>query len=132
MKYNKNNILIVDFILLYLYYMLYYNNISMIYFKIIVKYNINNPKLFHNKSIYSEVHGVFVYCYNNLLNAEIRSGKEESVYMEFNTPVAAYRKRGWLNIAHWEVRQQIFLMRETAAAIECKQIVGSYVVKFDR
>lgn len=36
------------------------------------------------------------------INVEIRSGKEESVYMEFNTPVAAFGKRGWLNIAHWE------------------------------
>ncbi|MPN33064.1 hypothetical protein SDC9_180547 [bioreactor metagenome] len=36
------------------------------------------------------------------INAEIRSGKEESVYVEFNTPVAAFGKRGWLNIANWE------------------------------
>lgn len=36
------------------------------------------------------------------INVEIRSGKEESVYVEFNTPVAAFGKRGWLNIAHWE------------------------------
>jgi hypothetical protein len=36
------------------------------------------------------------------INSEIRSGKEESVYVEFNTPVAAFGKRGWLNIANWE------------------------------
>lgn len=36
------------------------------------------------------------------INAEIRSGIEESVYVEFNTPVAAFGKRGWLNIANWE------------------------------
>lgn len=36
------------------------------------------------------------------INAEIRSGQEESVYVEFNTPVAAFGKRGWLNIANWE------------------------------
>ena len=28
------------------------------------------------------------------INVEIRSGKEESVYVEFNTPVAAFGKRG--------------------------------------
>lgn len=36
------------------------------------------------------------------INAETRNGKEESVYVEFNTPVTAFGKRGWLNIAHWE------------------------------
>lgn len=36
------------------------------------------------------------------INAEIRRDKEESVYVEFNAPVAAFGKRGWLNIAHWE------------------------------
>lgn len=37
------------------------------------------------------------------INAEIRgeSGNEE-LYIEFNTPVEAEGKRGWLNIAHWE------------------------------
>lgn len=36
------------------------------------------------------------------INVEIRTNTEESVYLEFNTPVAAHGKRGWLNIAHWE------------------------------
>ena len=37
------------------------------------------------------------------INAEIRGeGGHESVYVEFNTPVASCGKRGWLNIAHWE------------------------------
>ena len=36
------------------------------------------------------------------INVEIRRGKEESVYVEFNTPVAAFGKRGWLNISNWE------------------------------
>lgn len=44
------------------------------------------------------------------INAEIRGGKgdglesgeTENVYIEFNTPVAAFGKRGWLNIASWE------------------------------
>lgn len=37
------------------------------------------------------------------INAEIRRTKEkETLYLEFNTPVAAFGKRGWLNIAHWE------------------------------
>lgn len=42
------------------------------------------------------------------INAEIRSetnaesGISETVYIEVNTPVAAFDKRGWLNIANWE------------------------------
>lgn len=36
------------------------------------------------------------------INAEIRQGGEETVYLEFNTPVEGFGKRGWLNIAHWE------------------------------
>lgn len=35
------------------------------------------------------------------INAELR-GDGETAYVEFNTPVAAKGKRGWLNIAHWE------------------------------
>ena len=34
------------------------------------------------------------------INAEIRG--EEEVYLEFNTPVAARGRRGWLNIATWD------------------------------
>lgn len=33
------------------------------------------------------------------INAEICEGE---AYIEFNTPVAALGKRGWLNIAHWQ------------------------------
>ncbi len=36
------------------------------------------------------------------INAEIRQGAEETVYLEYNTPVGGHGKRGWLNIAHWE------------------------------
>lgn len=36
------------------------------------------------------------------INSEIRSGQQETVYLEYNTPVEAQGKRGWLNIAHWE------------------------------
>ncbi len=32
------------------------------------------------------------------INAEIRGS---DFYMECNTPVSAYGKRGWLNIANW-------------------------------
>jgi len=32
------------------------------------------------------------------INAEICGGR---IYLEFNTPVAAYGKRGWLNIDNW-------------------------------
>lgn len=37
------------------------------------------------------------------INTEIRKTKEiEVIYIEFNTPVSAFGKRGWLNIACWE------------------------------
>ena len=36
------------------------------------------------------------------INAEIRTDKTETVYIEYNTPVEGFGKRGWLNIAHWE------------------------------
>lgn len=38
------------------------------------------------------------------INTEIRDeGKEnQRAYVEFNTPVAAHGKRGWINIANWE------------------------------
>ncbi|MBQ8646569.1 MAG: hypothetical protein IJ484_00300 [Oscillospiraceae bacterium] len=37
------------------------------------------------------------------INAELRGeGDAAAAYVEFNTPVAACGKRGWLNIAHWE------------------------------
>ena len=47
------------------------------------------------------------------INAEIRksegcgieNGEEEMVYIEFNTPVAAFGRRGWLNIANWESQE---------------------------
>ena len=35
------------------------------------------------------------------INAEIRQDIVETVYIEFNTAVEAYGKRGWLNIAYW-------------------------------
>lgn len=34
------------------------------------------------------------------INAELRD--ESTAYVEFNVPVEARGKRGWLNIAHWE------------------------------
>lgn len=34
------------------------------------------------------------------INAEIRG--EDFFYIEYNTPVEGFGKRGWLNIAHWE------------------------------
>lgn len=34
------------------------------------------------------------------INAEIRA--DNTTYMELNTAVEGYGKRGWLNIAHWD------------------------------
>ncbi len=36
------------------------------------------------------------------VNAEIRKEKNETIYLEYNTPVEGFGKRGWLNIAHWD------------------------------
>ena len=36
------------------------------------------------------------------INAEIRTEKQKTVYLELNTPVEGFGKRGWLNIAHWD------------------------------
>lgn len=36
------------------------------------------------------------------INAEIRTNEKETVYLELNTPVEGFGKRGWLNIAHWD------------------------------
>lgn len=40
------------------------------------------------------------------INAEIRNnegtfGKNDTFYMEYNTPVSGFGRRGWLNIANW-------------------------------
>lgn len=37
------------------------------------------------------------------INAEIRTAQTEQLYIELNTPVEGFGKRGWLNIAHWEI-----------------------------
>lgn len=36
------------------------------------------------------------------INAELRGEENPTVYLELNTPVSAFGKRGWLNVAHWE------------------------------
>ena len=36
------------------------------------------------------------------INAELRTGEKETLYLEYNTPVEGFGKRGWLNIARWE------------------------------
>ena len=36
------------------------------------------------------------------INAEIRTEEKETFYIEYNTPVEGFGKRGWLNIGHWE------------------------------
>ena len=44
------------------------------------------------------------------INAEIRD--ENSVYLEFNTPVAFENRRGWLNIANWSGKNGLVFRRE--------------------
>ncbi len=56
------------------------------------------------------------------INAEIRSGQESAheetdsgrepvIYLEFNTPVEAGERRGWLNIANWKSRHDELICR---------------------
>ncbi len=47
------------------------------------------------------------------INAEIR--QNETVYLEFNTPVEAFGKRGWLNIAHWSNTEGLSYQRNGSA-----------------
>ena len=52
------------------------------------------------------------------INAEIRKdGEAETVYLEFNTPVAAFGKRGWLNIDHWETPVDEFSYERRGSAV---------------
>ena len=48
------------------------------------------------------------------INAEIRTDDTETAYIEFNTPVEGFGKRGWLNIAHWESPSVSFERTETS------------------
>lgn len=50
------------------------------------------------------------------INTEIRQtdGRDEQIYIEFNTPVESDGKRGWINIGHWETPEtDISCTRET-------------------
>ena len=41
------------------------------------------------------------------INAEIRGTEtQKEIYLEFNTPVTAFGKRGWLNIANWKTPEE--------------------------
>lgn len=39
------------------------------------------------------------------INAEIRQGETETVYLELNTPVEAFGNRGWLNVGCWDSKK---------------------------
>ena len=79
------------------------------------------------------------------INTELRksAGSKDDynkVYVEFNTPVEAYGRRDWLNIANWQspvdpvshTYEKQTLTAENAAAIPCEQVLGSYIVRFAR
>ena len=55
------------------------------------------------------------------INGEIRRDKDdspaESVYVEFNTPVEALGRRGWLNIAHWHSSKDALSYTRAGAAV---------------
>ena len=48
------------------------------------------------------------------INAEIRFSETETVYIEYNTPVEGFGKRGWLNIAHWEGSSIAYIKEEAS------------------
>ena len=49
------------------------------------------------------------------INAEIC---RDEAYLEFNTPVAAYGKRGWLNIGHWNSMETKLTARRKDSGVE--------------
>ena len=52
------------------------------------------------------------------INAEIRrEGNTETVYLEYHTPVAAFGKRGWLNIACWETPWDVLTYERKGSAV---------------
>lgn len=51
------------------------------------------------------------------INAEIRTGNEETAYIELNTPVAAFGKRGWLNIDRWESKTSDLSYERNGSAV---------------
>lgn len=56
------------------------------------------------------------------INTEIRDGKE--LYMEFNTPVEGFGKRGWLNIHHWSSQHDPIVFTKDGSMT---QISGPFV-----
>lgn len=57
------------------------------------------------------------------INAEIRStATGEELYIEFNTPVAAYGKRGWLNIARWNTSKEEITCERCGTAVTFKSL----------
>ena len=74
------------------------------------------------------------------INAEIRD--EKKGYLELNTPVKKDGNRGWLNVGFWEdvpfekeekntYPKEAFTV-ENAVKIPCAQVLGAYMVKFER
>lgn len=58
------------------------------------------------------------------INAEIRNTEAgEEVYLEYNTPVAAFGKRGWLNIANWTTPKEEIAWERRGKAITFKSPV---------
>lgn len=51
------------------------------------------------------------------INAEIRKGAEESIFLELNTPVQHENTRGWLNIAHWESPRHPLSYEESGSSV---------------
>lgn len=52
------------------------------------------------------------------INTEIRGqGKGRTIYMEVNTPVEAFGKRGWLNIANWETPRTVISYRREEKSV---------------
>lgn len=51
------------------------------------------------------------------INGEIRSGEGETAYLELNTPVEAFGKRGWLNVGFWDSGTDSLAYRRNGKAV---------------
>lgn len=51
------------------------------------------------------------------INAEIRQGDRETVYLELNTAVEAFGNRGWLNVGHWSSETDCLTYQRNGKAV---------------
>ena len=63
------------------------------------------------------------------INAEIRTQAEEPsevIYLEFNTPVEATGRRGWLNIANWKSTRDPLICKREGKSVTMKDSLADW------